>query len=623
MDSHFTSPSTQRPIFMDYAAVPSLPKGLTRASYESVPSSPLAQNTHSIEHIPVCEVTGVTYSENSSLDKGKGKTREQEIVSGFSPLEATSSSFPSQSGMDINAAGNALLDAFYTQKALPLSNFHMEPPLLKKVFMINTRFYFARWWNKVSQALQQDEIKRLVKHCVYHGDCSRGHSSCASLYNTLHQSKQREWPPWELALSSDLSEEKGSANHLMDGMIVWPSPVQQNPIKFSSGSIRSHVESDQPLLDIPRHSIDVSLGMNESGGFGMDIDPDIGQYFNGIMDPPDKPPPIACQCTFPSCRGCTRFEEYSRTGVRARGPEHFVHDHRSCLHPDEKTGSSRTSATSENGQHQAFELDSPLLMNDQVPAQHSLLNSHDSGPTNPWACGDKKANTSSSLSSGTIDPSLLGGKQAPRPQSSGTKRRNQKSRKFLPEPVIYVRRPQDAHSLQLMRGGKKPVQIKFREHDGSANANGATEIMAAKATLMESEKQEEQAGNNDGRGHSPCCTIISEPQPESATRLEIRASPSIPCVESDSMPSSIPSVGVRLTSSNVRPPDNTCRIYLKGPGGLTTISKGTSPSEKTFCHQCRNTTVRPKMQCSNDVGGGRLCGKRFCERCISKRFVPY
>ncbi|KAG6333239.1 hypothetical protein ID866_5847 [Astraeus odoratus] len=25
------------------------------------------------------------------------------------------------------------------------------------------------------------------------------------------------------------------------------------------------------------------------------------------------------------------------------------------------------------------------------------------------------------------------------------------------------------------------------------------------------------------------------------------------------------------------------------------------------------------MQCSRDIGRGRVCGKRFCQRCIDKR----
>ncbi|KAF9235977.1 hypothetical protein BU15DRAFT_50737 [Melanogaster broomeanus] len=41
--------------------------------------------------------------------------------------------------------------------------------------------------------------------------------------------------------------------------------------------------------------------------------------------------------------------------------------------------------------------------------------------------------------------------------------------------------------------------------------------------------------------------------------------------------------------------------------------------EKTCCHQCRNTTLRPKMQCSN-ASRDRVCGKRFCNRCILNRY---
>ncbi|KAL4063741.1 hypothetical protein J3A83DRAFT_4104449 [Scleroderma citrinum] len=57
---------------------------------------------------------------------------------------------------------------------------------------------------------------------------------------------------------------------------------------------------------------------------------------------------------------------------------------------------------------------------------------------------------------------------------------------------------------------------------------------------------------------------------------------------------------------------------MKGTTNKT--SDGPDKTEKTSCHQCRNTTNRPKMQCSNDIGNGRTCGKRFCQRCIQRRY---
>ncbi|KAG2074523.1 hypothetical protein BDR04DRAFT_1008079, partial [Suillus decipiens] len=41
---------------------------------------------------------------------------------------------------------------------------------------------------------------------------------------------------------------------------------------------------------------------------------------------------------------------------------------------------------------------------------------------------------------------------------------------------------------------------------------------------------------------------------------------------------------------------------------------------KTFCHQCRSTQSRPKMQCSKRRPDQQICGKRFCNRCILNRY---
>ncbi|KIK36007.1 hypothetical protein CY34DRAFT_95179, partial [Suillus luteus UH-Slu-Lm8-n1] len=40
---------------------------------------------------------------------------------------------------------------------------------------------------------------------------------------------------------------------------------------------------------------------------------------------------------------------------------------------------------------------------------------------------------------------------------------------------------------------------------------------------------------------------------------------------------------------------------------------------KTFCHQCRSTQTRPKMQCSKRRPDRQICGKRFCNRCMLNR----
>ncbi|KAI5980940.1 hypothetical protein EDD15DRAFT_2185252 [Pisolithus albus] len=92
-------------------------------------------------------------------------------------------------------------------------------------------------------------------------------------------------------------------------------------------------------------------------------------------------------------------------------------------------------------------------------------------------------------------------------------------------------------------------------------------------------------------------------------------------VESDLESSHLPLAAVNVPSISLQSSDDKIRIRLNGPrppGGVTDGIPDTM--EKTFCHHCRNTTNRLKMRCSNGVGSGQACGKRFCQRCIEKRY---
>ncbi|PIL30018.1 hypothetical protein GSI_07930 [Ganoderma sinense ZZ0214-1] len=43
-------------------------------------------------------------------------------------------------------------------------------------------------------------------------------------------------------------------------------------------------------------------------------------------------------------------------------------------------------------------------------------------------------------------------------------------------------------------------------------------------------------------------------------------------------------------------------------------------AQATFCHQCRNTSMREKMRCSTIRASGDTCGLRYCSRCIELRY---
>lgn len=55
---------------------------------------------------------------------------------------------------------------------------------------------------------------------------------------------------------------------------------------------------------------------------------------------------------------------------------------------------------------------------------------------------------------------------------------------------------------------------------------------------------------------------------------------------------------------------------VKSPVNRQMASKTTS---KTYCHQCRNQNLHPKMRCKGFRSGGRACPLAFCRNCIITR----
>lgn len=61
--------------------------------------------------------------------------------------------------------------------------------------------------------------------------------------------------------------------------------------------------------------------------------------------------------------------------------------------------------------------------------------------------------------------------------------------------------------------------------------------------------------------------------------------------------------------------------------GLKAVNKSfnrrssSEPSSKTYCHQCRNRNLHPKMRCKGYRTVGRACRLSFCRNCINTRLV--
>ncbi|KAG2113231.1 hypothetical protein DEU56DRAFT_698014, partial [Suillus clintonianus] len=62
------------------------------------------------------------------------------------------------------------------------------------------------------------------------------------------------------------------------------------------------------------------------------------------------------------------------------------------------------------------------------------------------------------------------------------------------------------------------------------------------------------------------------------------------------------------------------KVHAPPPAQTPPQDDGEPDVVKTFCHHCRNTNTRPKMQCSKRRPDRQICGKRFCNRCILNRY---
>ncbi|KAI6112238.1 hypothetical protein EDD16DRAFT_1484920 [Pisolithus croceorrhizus] len=171
-----------------------------------------------------------------------------------------------------------------------------------------------------------------------------------------------------------------------------------------------------------------------------------------------------------------------------------------------------------------------------------------------------------------------------------------------------------------MRSGKKPVQIKFREQESPEGTDHHIEGITA--AVPPGSVTDGQSHSDEAQDDSDWVPSGSRVPSASKHNTKPRVSrPSISVVQPSLESSHLPSPAGNVSSISLKSSGDKIRIRLKGPRPPEGSANG-SPNtvEKTFCHHCRNTTNRLKMRCSNDVGGGQTCGKRFCQRCIEKRY---
>lgn len=529
--------------------------------------------------------------------KRKGKEREHDVVS-------SRKKYKQHSPVDTDVAPRASPDAFSEYTIIPLEDDDIYPPLTTLDLVTNTRFQFAHAWRRHASRLREAELdwmtefKILGKACIWAQSMET--SSSPRLPETAGFVSSEQLRPWELVLPESSPQEKNDdLAHTTQGHLA----VEDNT---------NYPSLPDDALPGPSAAFDPvpSDSTVSQGPVAVDMEHDMNQFFNGLSDSPPKHvlPPAPTHTFRPHLLQSAGRAQMSALELGfpsleldPRLPMADTGDHECFLGvppsppPAEMTPSTAPEPVLEPVNY--FPA-SPSNIFDASPTWsfeqgESLLPDNDPPPTSDVT----------PITPGTINPSLLGLEQSQKPsQPPKAKDASPKRRSKLPEPVIYIRRPINSSSLPLL-SGKRPVQIKYRDSGGSP----ATATPSTREGLDEAPSNSTKQSQND-TGDSLRAKRRSAPSRKVSAHHTATES------DSDYIPQTSTSTSklkIRIKRPSLR--DKESVVEQSG------MEPETVPA-MTFCHQCRCTTNRPKMLCSNRLQD-RVCGKRFCNRCILYRWV--
>lgn len=589
--------------FLHYLAVPPFPKGLTRADYQpmfdrTVVPLPTPKATNALKDPSPAEPS---VTKECTPQKRMSKERELDVVS--SPKKSEQ---PSASGTDV--VPSALLDAFYEHTAIPLYDDDTYPPLTTLDLATNSRFQFAHAWRAHASKLQEVEIDWMFKFGLLGQACVWAQSVTAPsprVPGTAGYVTSEELRSWELVLPEDSPEGKSTKG-------VSGGQAQ----KTGSPAVSDVDTYDLLLPDDPLPGPSAPLPTNSTASHSpsvVDMERDMHQYLNGLGDSPAKHVPPRHQ----------------------HGPTHIFRPHLLQSAGRIQTNSlglafpssSLDPRLADTGDHECFlgvppspplaDIEPPTApgpisdsffasANDFHPSSSNIL---EASPPDAWSFVQGGALPRDNYSPpnshvmppalGTIDPSLLGAEQSQTP-ARVPKDSTPKRRSKLPEPVIYIRRPIDSSNLPLL-SGKRPVQIKYRDSRDSP-ATPSTQTGSNQPSDLAGDHVEQPKNDADDPPRA---------KRRSAPSRKLREYHTASGSESDYMPeTSAPKIKLKLKRPSLR--DKESDVEYGNVEAKTTAM--------SYCHQCRNKSARPKMLCSNMIHD-RVCGKRFCNRCILYRCV--
>ncbi|KAG2367617.1 hypothetical protein BDR07DRAFT_254361 [Suillus spraguei] len=613
-DSLFTPPPSRKPrrrLVLDCVSVPPFPKAMIRAEYDALNAS-TEKPQQGVEHPSVSHALAAAFALNdrppSPYLSVKGKEREHGRPP---PAPARSKrklkSRPRKFGEDVSTVPAQILDAQYPALELDIHELPHFVPHHDSILQSSTYYIFKKRVQRLHAQLHEGlpEWIAEMRGPTVPDDQKKGEPIFPRVLAPLFQ----ERPDIEAALApyfGGVSPKSSSRQSIIRNNLEAQNVPSSS--KSKSEFADTILPTQDPSFSNTLHDISHYTVLEEDQI--LDFSTEMDQYLNDLGDSPAK--------TYPPGIKPTRSAPNSFIG--------FLHN-TTQLPPD------AASVTREDAGDSFFGLPpSPRLVSESPSLQltdvyatnssHSLDASFDfvlpedgQWSLSPTIKGKSISpdSLSPSDSVGTIDPSLLSGSEP-----TGAR----KSKPPPTGPIIYVRRPPGVSASQeapvfsdkVPGKSRRNVQIKYRiSESASFTDEGDASSSASKLEVK------------DDGGSTAEAVSTASAQPGAQPNLKIRirrpgtrAGSDGSFVQSKASSSASPSVFVTPL-----PETKLSKVHAPPLAQATPQDDGEPEVVKTFCHQCRSTQSRPKMQCSKRRPDRQICGKRFCNRCILNRSVAF
>lgn len=622
-DSLFTPPppsrKPRRRVILDCVSVPPFPKGMTRADYK-VSNASTSKSQQGVEHPSVGHALSAAFAHNdrplSPSLSCKGKERERERPPPApARLKRKYKPHSRKFGEDVSTVPTQILDAQYPALELDI---HELPNHHDSILQSSTYYIYVKRVQRLYAQLHEGLPEMIAE---MKGRAAPGDEKDEPIFPRVLAPLFEERPDIEAALTPYfrrvLPKSSPRKSKIKNNLEPQNAPSSSKAKSEFAGTVLQTQDPSSSNVD------DVSHYNTLEGDQILDLSTEMDQYLNDLGDSPAK--------TYPPGVKHTRSAPNSFIG--------FLHNTTRLL-PDV------TLVTREDAEDSFFGLPpSPKLVSESPSLQltdayasnssHSLDASFDHmlPGDDLWSLSPtigKKSITPDSLSpsdnAGTIDPSLLGGSESPPklplsplPPSTGA----QNSKQPPAGPIIYVRRPpgvsasQEAPALSDKTPGKsrRNVQIKYRTSESASITD------EGEATNSARKMADEEIKDDRGWTAEVVSTPPAQPGVEQKLKLLIRRTGTRAGSDGSFVLSKASSSASPVVFATPLPETNLPKVHAP-PLAQTTPQDDGEP-EKTFCHQCRSTQTRPKMQCSKRRPDRQICGKRFCNRCMLNRSVVF